>query len=87
MRMKFTDGTIAIVTANRIFQRTRTVVDTMDKVMVQEKVDSSRYGRFVYRVQLILQVEQAESPFKPHHRFQDKQTDGGRLYLSSVQYV
>ena len=59
--MKFTDGTIATVAANRIFQRTRTVVDTMDKVMIQEKVDSPRYGRFVYRVQLILQIEQAEA--------------------------
>ena len=74
--MKFTDGTIATVAANRIFQRTRTVVDTMDKMVVQEKVDSSRYGRFVYRVQLILQIEQAESPFTPNHRFKDKQKAG-----------
>ena len=85
--MKFTDGTIATVAANRIFQRTRTVVDTMDKVMIQEKVDSPRYGRFVYRVQLILQIEQAESSFKSHHRFQDKQADGCRSDFSLFQYI
>ena len=74
--MKFTDGTIAIVTANRIFQRTRTVVDTMDKVMVQEKVDSPRYGRLSTVSNSFSRSRQAESPFKPHHRFQDKQADG-----------
>lgn len=76
MNVQVVNATIALTTANGIFQRARPVVNGVNQVMLQEESDGSREGRFVYRIEISLKVEQGECLLKLRHCFENQQPQG-----------
>lgn len=82
MNMQVANATVALTTANGIFQRARSVVNGVNQVMLQEQSDGSREGRLVYRIEIGLEIEQGECPLKLHHCFENQQPQSSWLNVS-----
>lgn len=65
--MQFIHRAMTLAAADGILERTRTVVNAMNEVMLEEERDGARQGRLVHRVKIRLQVEQAKGALKLHH--------------------
>ena len=73
MGVEVVDGLVVLATmavggAHGILEHPRAVVDGMDEVMRQEQGDGAVDGRFVNRVELVLQALQRECVIMSHHR-------------------
>lgn len=79
--------TVTFISAYRVFQRARTVINAVDEMVLQEQRDGARQRRFVHRIQIRFEVQQAESPFKLHHCFQNQQTHGCRPDFPLLQFL
>lgn len=76
---------MAIGAAHGILEHASAVVDGMDEVMGQEQRNGAVDGRFVHRVQLVLQALQREGVVMSHHRAQQQYAHGGGLDVVLLQ--
>ena len=90
MGMHVVDGvvilaTVAVGTAHGILEHARTVVDGMDEMMRQEQGDGAVDGRFIHRIQLILETLQRERLIMCHHRAQQQDAHCRGLHIVLLQ--
>jgi hypothetical protein len=87
MGVQIVDRTGTLVTAHGIFQRTGTIVNTMNQVMIQKEIDRPENRGLVYRVQFVFKVKQAECPRELKHTLQDQQAHSRWLDTPSFQFL
>lgn len=76
---------MAIGTAHGILEHARSVVNGMNQVMGEEQRDGAVDGRFVHRVQLILQTLEREGIVVRHHRAQQQEAQCRGLDIVLLQ--
>lgn len=54
MSVKIIDRTGTFITAYRIFQRTGTVINHVNQVMIQKQINRPEYRRFIHGIQFRL---------------------------------
>ena len=76
---------MAVGAANCILEHARAVVDGVDEVVCQEQRDGAVDGRFVHRVQFVLQALQREGIVVGHHRAQQQDAQRRGFHVVQLQ--
>lgn len=85
VRMQIVDFTVALGAAEGIFERARSVVDSVYDVMGQKECKGTEQGRFIDRIESLLQVGETECPIEFGHRAKDENPKRSRTYVAFLQ--